>query len=230
VTEFSEIFDNACSGHSVLGAGIYLAAGEVRNCRITNNRNNSATSTSGGCGGGLYISGGRAVNCLIAGNEVGWNTDRASGGGGVYLEGGSLVNCTVVDNRAMFPGGGGLRFAGTAYVTNCIVARNTSPETDPEEWRASNSAYAKVAYSRLTPLTNGTFTACIEADPAFEDADNGNWQLSRYSPCRNSGVLLAWLADQRDLLGAPRVDHRERIDMGAYERPYVPPETLLLIR
>ena len=230
VTEFSEIFNNGCSGHSVWGGGVYLSGGEMRNCTITSNRCNDAASTSGGCGGGLYISGGRAVSCLIACNEVGWNTSRASGGGGVYLKGGSLLNCTVVENRAMLPSGGGLYFAGTAYVTNCIVARNTSPETDPEEWRASNSAYAKVAYSRLTPLTNGTFTACIEADPAFEDADNGNWQLSRYSPCRNSGVLLAWLADQRDLLGAPRVDHRERIDMGAYERPYVPPETLLLIR
>jgi hypothetical protein len=230
VTAFSEIFDNASSGHSVLGAGVYLAGGEMLNCAITNNRNNSATSDQGGCGGGLYISSGRAVNCLIAGNVVGWNTSRASGGGGVYLTGGSLVNCTVADNRARLPGGGGLRFAGTATLTNCIVARNTSPETDTEEWRGPQSTYAKAAYSRLTPLTNGTFTACTEADPAFEDADRGDWRLMRDSPCRDTGVLLAWLADQADLLGSPRVDHRKRIDMGAFETPYVPAETLLLIR
>ena len=230
VTAFSEICRNASSGHSVLGAGIYLEGGEIRNCAITSNRNNTVTADGGGCGGGLYISGGRAVNCLIAGNIAGWVANRACGGGGVYLAGGSLVNCTIVDNRARLPGGGGLRFAGTATLTNCIVARNTGPEADTEEWRAPNSTYVKAAFSRMTPLTNGTFTACIEADPAFRDADHGDWRLTRGSPCRDTGAYLDWLAATVDLLGQPRIDRGTRIDMGACETPYVPFETLILVR
>ena len=170
------------------GAGAGPSHGEMSTAP-SQQRNNSATSDQGGCGGGLYISGGRAVNCLIAGNVAGWNTSRASGGGGVYLTGGSLVNCTVADNRARLPGGGGLRFAGTAYVTNCIVAHNTSPETDTEEWRASRSTYARVAYSCLSPLTNGTFRL-HRSDPAFRDAPRrlrpARQPLTAACSCRNS--------------------------------------------
>ena len=39
-----------------------------------------------------------------------------------------------------------------------------------------------------------------------------------------------WMDGASDLAGNPRVDHRQRVDIGCYETMYVAPETLLLIR
>ncbi len=39
-----------------------------------------------------------------------------------------------------------------------------------------------------------------------------------------------WMDGASDLAGNPRVDHRQKVDIGCYEAMYVAPETLLLIR
>jgi hypothetical protein len=57
---------------------------------------------------------------------------------------------------------------------------------------------------------------CVNADPLFTDADHGDFTLLPSSPCRNTGLLEAWMEGATDLAGSPRVSGKG-VDMGCYE-------------
>ncbi|HQL87834.1 MAG: PKD domain protein [Lentisphaerae bacterium ADurb.Bin082] len=155
-------------------------------CTLTNN----STSENGG---GAYDS--NLTNCLIAGN------DAAKGGGGTY--GGILINCTVTGNSAHI-GGGGVTSRST--LKNSIVWANSAP-TD------ANYSNCVFSFSCSEPLPDGEGN--ISANPAFIDANNGDYRLRASSPCLNKGINADDIGDT-DLVGAPRIRH-EIVDMGAYE-------------
>ena len=62
-----------------------------------------------------------------------------------------------------------------------------------------------------------------------------DFRLSSVSSLRNAGLYDAsWMDDATDLAGNPRVDHyrggRGLVDIGAFEAPYIPSATVILLR
>lgn len=102
------------------GGGIYISAGEVRNCLITGN----AVSNKGG---GVYFNyGGILTNCLIQGNQTSTNND-AGYGGGVYCEGGGLLkDCMIISNKAQYGGGMAVNQCGIVSSGTVTLAYNTA--------------------------------------------------------------------------------------------------------
>ena len=100
------------------GGGVYLGAGMLQNCRITQNRANSE-------GGGIFMSGGALVQyCDIVSNSSpgsGWNQ-----GGGVSMYGGTVQNCLIQGNTAGAAGGSAIQSEGWDLVQNCLIIGNSS--------------------------------------------------------------------------------------------------------
>jgi hypothetical protein len=119
-----EIVGNAINGNTATGSGGGAAFGQSAGLVQWNwFKNNTA---SGGSGGGVTVYS-TSTGPTLQGN---WFEDNsAGGGGGLNLETGAapLVDAnTFVTNTASIGGGIYLYQAGTAKMTNNIVARNTS--------------------------------------------------------------------------------------------------------
>lgn len=115
----------------IRAAGVYCDEGTVVNCYIqnntlTNNINDSESSTS--YGAGIYLYSGTMYNCVINGNVgKGYHTD----GAGIFIENGKFFNNTVVGNTSEGTkrGNGGISIfnSGTSAqltIYNCIVVGN----------------------------------------------------------------------------------------------------------
>ena len=202
------------------GGGIKFEGGShvLTNCIISNN-------TSEKDGGGIHVALSShsdcmltMKNCLVAGNQVlGTNDNPAwpSEGGGLYCgTAGSAVvtGCTFAGNTA--PRAGGVYYRGQDFmgISNCILWGNV-----PDGLYGP----AEVTYSCLQQRwpTEGN----IEANPLFADATNGNYRLSRCSPCIDTGTNSPpGGMPEYDLDGEDRVIDGNRdaiamVDMGAYE-------------
>ena len=100
------------------GGGVYITAGTVRGCAVTNNLADGVDADNAGDpvarGGGMFLDGGGLVeNCVIAANT-------ATYGGGVYVTGeGTVRNCLIAHNRL----GGGVYMNG-GRVESCTIATN----------------------------------------------------------------------------------------------------------
>ena len=117
------------SGPANSGAGVYIAAGLLKDCEIYGNvgRYNNNTSCYGG---GVIIYGGTVDSCVITNNSAG------TAGAGVYIRGGTLKNSVIADNHGhysnattgnyMGTGGAGV-YMGDAgsVVENCVITNNT---------------------------------------------------------------------------------------------------------
>ncbi len=195
------------------GGGVF--GGSLTGCRFTGNR--AALYGGGTCNtllNNCQLDGNRAQNgggsaygilhnCLFDGNEA----DLF--GGGVYQ--GLLVNCTLVNNRA-FDSGGGLYYTEGE---NCVVASNTAPN-GPDCWETTILLFScSPTFAPALAAQPGNITA----DPGFADYATSDYRLSFNSPCVNRGTNEAWMVDDVDLDGLPRIRHG-RVDMGAYESDY----------
>lgn len=201
--EYNTLFGS--SGNS----SIYAVAGMIDNCLVYKTAN--ATM-----GGGIQITGGAKVyNCTFVTNTLkGGNT--AFVGGGVYWSSGAtgaeIVNCVFADNIAPADTGDGTpewyRYGGTlAQFTNCF----------------QNCAWG----SGVAPVGKRGVSVTSES---FVDTTAGDYTIRRGSTCHNAGLYAAWMDDALDLAGNPRVDHKQLVDIGAYEVPYVSPGSLITIR
>jgi hypothetical protein len=203
------------------GGGVYMTGGTLSNCRLEQNLSKGSGSGFGGnaYGGGVYITGSAQVlNSLIVSNRAQRTTDNYEQGGGVWMDNGTLANCTVVDNLCVVSpaagsAGGGIYQAG-GTVRNGIVYYNTSAGVANDfYWSAGTRDY-----SCAPELTTGTGNTT--ANPLFEARSNGNYRLTRPSPCVDTGTSSVGLI--LDLDGNPRpVDGDTsgvaQHDMGCYE-------------
>jgi len=191
----STISDNSAARH---GGGIYCDDLTVRNCVISNNVGEFATSGAGGvyvaAGGAVTIenceitanaslgnasSGGIAVaptaantlirGCLISGNSGAF-------GGGVNVEKAVVESCTIVRNQAVY-GGGVFGEDSDGYMTNSIVYFNDqfslNPARGPNVYN-NTGAGCELSYCCTTPYPDGTTSTNFTFDPSFVDAGSGS--------------------------------------------------------
>ncbi|NLF22926.1 MAG: hypothetical protein GX590_07165, partial [Lentisphaerae bacterium] len=111
------------------GAGVFLAAGTVRNCIIADN----TPAVQYVYGVGLYMDGGVVSNCLIRGNRATMSSWSYSKGCGAHVAGGLLADSTLEENGLMTGNqgnqGGGL-YLVDGVVSNCLIRANRVSSTN----------------------------------------------------------------------------------------------------
>jgi len=219
-------------GHTWYG----YAFGEVVNCVFTNN-------TAVRQGGGLFIREGEnsrhnrpflVRNSLFAFNKTHGGIGDANGAGIHFVTYNDAVldSCTIVSNDSGHTYNGGVHHRWGGTITNCVIAFNTvkgKPEdTTTSAWSMDASCYQNCCIYPGVPSKFLAANGCVNANPLFADAANGDFTLRPNSPCRNVGLLEAWMADTTDLAGSPRVSGRG-VDMGCYEL-FVPSGLNIIVR
>jgi len=218
------------------GGGIYChnSSPTIQNCPISDNSSGSfgggiycngssltiqnliiSGNSSGSYGGGIYCNGSSLTiqNFIISGNSA--NTH----GGGIYCDNSSavtLTNCTVVGNSASNGGGGGYVNNATLNIYNTILWGNTA-NSGKQLYRGSGNLavmYCDVEGGFAGIVNPQTYYECIEEDPLFVDAENGDYHLTANSPCIDKGAEQ--FAPPTDIEGNPR-PFGEGVDIGAYE-------------
>lgn len=178
------------------GGAVYIAAGLVENCIITNNtgdgRKSDGSVFTDYPGAGAYVAGGTLRNCLLSNNRcnttyAGWDATQA----GLYVAGGKAYNNTVWANLLK------------TGVTNDVYVKGGTV--------ANTIAFA---FSNHNGTVECNFTA---TDPVFKRA--GEFMVAGGSPCVNAGANSYWETEEdtaKDLAGFKRIRNRT-VDIGAYE-------------
>ena len=181
-------------------------------------------------------------NCLVANNRTRLSSGDSNGAGIYFVtyNAASVENCTIVANVSAYAGGGGVYHRWGGRLVNCIIAFNKKTlngalvdETEGSTlWTYSGGTYLNCC---SWPTMTSHMTAangCINEDPKFMDAANGDFTLKRSSPCRNAGTAtadgLSWMAGAFDLSGlVPRISESTP-DIGCYEIPASFTHTILI--
>jgi len=223
------------SDSSSLGGGAWLDQGDLMNCLIQSNVvwvGTNATSVISARGGGVYAAAGaRLRSCVVRYNRATaevvptWEyspcfpfSSPAIWPGGIYealgggIYGGAVENCTVVGNQAQVINGygfGGLTLRGlgagvyTSSLENCIVILNYT-----DNWVTATGSY--VCTQPALPGSNNFTT-----DPQLVSSQD--LHLASGSPCRDTGVVRAWMTNAFDLDGLSRT-LGGTVSRGAYEQ------------
>lgn len=174
----------------------------IRNCLVAHNRTTSTTSSDDASGAGVYLvayANPVVDSCTIVSNAVA-NTSKSCGG--LYNRwGGSVTNTIIAFN-----------LKGNSLETGSSWCLNVGTPSD---------AYHNCCVWPEVPSVFLTANGCVNADPQFADAANGDFTLKTLSPCRNSGVNESWMTSAIDLGGNPRISG-ELVDMGCYEWLFKP--------
>ncbi len=191
--------------------------------------NNTISANTSLRGGGIY---GHASDPMIANNMIRGNNGIDSGGGLRFfnLSAPTLVNNTIVENTS--DAGGGINLLGCPNVVcaNTIFWNNTSadgPAGVLDDFMGYSSSIAisysdvsggQAAFSVYGSSTLNWGAGMIDSDPLFADAANGDYHLTRNSPCRDTGNNSA-VTEADDFEGDSRIA-LYTVDMGADEYYY----------
>ncbi|MCO5230796.1 MAG: right-handed parallel beta-helix repeat-containing protein [Chitinophagales bacterium] len=198
------IFINNHSGTGNGGA-MYNAASNplIVNCKFFENSSLNNGGAVCNASGSIPI----IVNCLFVENVA------SNGGGAIFANNASsyqLINSTIYNNNANI--GGGLNHAGSTTmpsVKNSIIYGNSQQIVN------SSSAITTVDYSLVQDGYAGNHN--LQEDPAFENVNDNNFNLSLGSPAINTADLLSFPDSiSLDLNGNNRLE-QNLLDMGAYE-------------
>ncbi len=173
---------------------------------ITLLNNIIANNTAAENGGGLFLEiSGAAQKVLVANNTIDGNT-----GGGVYYS--SAAAAAVIQNN---------------IITNNLAGRGIVLEGDVDSVIDYNNVWNNEEGNYSDTSLRGDHDT--SSDPLFENASEGNFQLSSASPCIDEGLNTADLPDT-DHEGTLRIldgndDNLFLVDMGVYEFDgAIPPE------
>ncbi len=240
----NSIMYNGGVAHSNMSGDSYITGGgiicdNISNALIMNNLISNNTVYAEGCfpGGGKSYGGGIYCinsNPIIFGNVIKNNGCSGEGplgdavGGGVYLVSSRalLLNNTIVNNYTEnngFYNSGGVRAQSTTQpiIINCIIWNNSVKQIHYYNPIDKDTILDSVQYCSIQEGYLGTGN---QSDPPlFNDTSNGDWTLSKYSPCINSGTpdTSGLCIPKYDLAGNPRLAGN-RIDIGAYESSFTP--------
>ncbi|MDR1557932.1 MAG: T9SS type A sorting domain-containing protein [Tannerellaceae bacterium] len=221
--------------HDALGGGIYIAAGDMKNCIITDNSTHSLNAW----GGGVYLSGSSssasAYACIIYNNSCNasnLNIEKSSNalaaGGGIYSNTGNVKNCCVTNNHIFAYSdagtascmGGGVYSSGTtkrnAYI-DCSTVVNNSVENRSSSWTVSNYNIDENRNLSQNFIRSTSFIGMALTGQQHLELIQADWQLkvgSQYIDVTNADD--SWILNGTDLAGNPRV-YNGKLDFGAYE-------------
>ena len=203
----SALFENA--------ACVYNQFSYVRDSLITGGH-----ATNGG--GGVWVyAGGHLSNCIVTGNVSDGDA------GGIQVNGWSwqeIHNCTIVGNTAAR--GAAMVCSEYGDVKNCILWGNVA--TGEGQGEIYNIAYKGHLPTFVNCCSDEVLvggSGCrdnIVADPLFVDAANGDFRLTRGSPCIDAGVTKPHVNTAFDMQHRARpidgnLDGVAKYDIGAYE-------------
>lgn len=204
------IVDTGYSGGNQPGGCIYMSAGTVSRSVVKNGH----TTSGNGNGDGVYMDGDDCVleHSLIVNNKSDWKAGKP--GAGVYLNKGTVRNCTISGNTGSTAGG--IYVAGNGKVLDTIVWGNaTLSDTSVGAPNFIISGNPKIT-NCWSAVQFGTTVGDLQlyGDPAFVDAENGDYTLGASSGCKD----VAWGEPtvELDLAGSNRVQGAA-MDLGCYE-------------
>lgn len=165
----------------------------VLNCEFAGNRAEG--------GGGFSTDGGAHVvfNSLLHDNEA-TSTHISFGRGGATSGPVHLTNCTVVNNSAQADNGG-IGFATSVAIRNCIVWGNTGDDTLVEDQQIGGSNQTHVMNTTIQGCHSDTGGLCQSgttndaSNPDFVDDEGGNWRLAEGSPAEDKGSVAQLIDD-----------------------------------
>lgn len=196
--------DNTSSNN---GGAVYVLSGtsnRIYNCTFYNNR------SANGAGGAIYANPAVGVECR---NLLVYSNRSVTGtAGGIYASSNVMLrNCTIVYNQSSGHGGG---VYGSVGAYNSIIYNNTAANSSWNNWNDSSGFTNCCIGWQSSPAILGENN--ITNNPAFIAPLEGNFQLTRTSPCVNTGINEPWMVGAFDLIGRRRIS-QGIVDRGAYE-------------
>lgn len=204
------LITNVVCNANVDGTAVALLESSARASRVT------IANCKGGQYGTLFIrAGGVADNCLIYGCEA-----KGDYGDALYI-----------DRSGTFSG-----MIPVGFVTNCTFVGNARRRTvyvyGNTGSKIVNTIIDGTFQGQGVEKTHGMFLNCVytagtscEEDgevvkvdsPGFVDSANGNFRLTKDSPCVGAGLYERYMRDMLDLDGKRRAT-RGMVDIGCYQR------------
>ena len=197
-----------------IGGGLCdMIGATIQNCRFTNN-------TALTKGGAYYIFSNK--NSKIA-NTI-FDNNNAKLGGAIYNKGYiSMTNCDMVNNHVTENGGAMYNETHNSNIYNSILWGNDKDGTPNQIMGLS-----KYNYCAIEGGYNGTNNINLSSEndgsesgnyPRFENPEEGNYAIDRYSACVDAGDKSVSGIVDPDFLGNPRIVN-DKIDIGAIENQY----------